>query len=459
MQTIRPTDNRKPCVNPAMGWTMHFYSNVPSNYGSQLEPSDTLDDFPGLSTVYLRIPWAFMEPQEGLFNWSILDTPAQRWIAKGKKIALRLTTSENWVRFATPEWVFKAGAKAVPCTFGKGPDPNGSFVDPVFDDPIYLKKLETFLMAAGARYGNNPSVEFIDVGTFGMWGEGHTFMSSQFPEKRHMSCLKKHIALHKKAFPGIQLVISDDVAGPQTPGSHLPETDYSLSQGVGLRDDSILVQPPPNSWYHAPMAQAFWPKFPVVIEHEHYGGSKDRGAWSKKLLLKSVEDYHGSFMSIHWWPRILLEENRDIIERINLRLGYRLQLRKLQLPESVVIGEWFQVESSWANAGVAPCYPGGFMALTLKDEKGGIVSVMVDEGLDMRSLTVAAPDRAAEVSHQARFTVGLIAPTTKAGTYSLWVSVGHRDGTPVMELPLDGSDGAKRYRIGELQLTGTQKGW
>jgi len=30
-----------------MGWTMHFYSNIITNYGSKLKPSDTLDDFPG----------------------------------------------------------------------------------------------------------------------------------------------------------------------------------------------------------------------------------------------------------------------------------------------------------------------------------------------------------------------------------------------------------------------------
>ena len=73
-------DHGRALVNPGMGWTMHFYSNILTNYGSQLEPSDTLDDFPGLSTVYLRVPWAFLEPEEGEFVWELLDTPAQRWI-------------------------------------------------------------------------------------------------------------------------------------------------------------------------------------------------------------------------------------------------------------------------------------------------------------------------------------------------------------------------------------------
>ena len=69
--TVRPEDTGAALVNPDMGWTMHFYSNLLANYGSQLEPSDTLEDFPGLSTVYLRVPWAFLEPEEGRFCWSL----------------------------------------------------------------------------------------------------------------------------------------------------------------------------------------------------------------------------------------------------------------------------------------------------------------------------------------------------------------------------------------------------
>lgn len=78
-------DNGKALINPMMGWTMHFYSNLLTNYGSKLDPEDVIEDFPGVSTVYLRIPWSFVEPEEGKFNWEVLDTPAQRWIQAGKK--------------------------------------------------------------------------------------------------------------------------------------------------------------------------------------------------------------------------------------------------------------------------------------------------------------------------------------------------------------------------------------
>jgi len=98
-------------------------------------------------------------------------------------------------------------------------------------------------------------------------------------------------------------------------------------------------------------------------------------------LLKSVEDYHASYMSIHWWPREELEENRETVERINRRMGYRIELREISWPAEVELGAPFVVETAWANAGVAPCYGGGFWALTLKDSKGGVVSAHVDEGL------------------------------------------------------------------------------
>jgi len=50
--TVRPADNGAALVNPGMGWVLHYYDNVPAHYGSKLAPSDTLDDWPGLSVIY-----------------------------------------------------------------------------------------------------------------------------------------------------------------------------------------------------------------------------------------------------------------------------------------------------------------------------------------------------------------------------------------------------------------------
>ena len=459
-------------INPRMGWTMHFYSNVARNYGSRLEPSDTLENFPGVSTVYLRLPWAYLEPQEGQYNWAILDTPAQRWIAKGKRIALRLTCSENWMRHATPEWVKAAGAKGIFYEYGKGPvkeGGNGSW-DPVYDDPVFIEKLDAFLAALAKRYDGNPSVEFIDVGTYGLWGEGHTHASSR---QDHIDLQKLHIDLHLKHFQKTLLCISDDFAGHNKPGKRFPITDYALSKGVTIRDDSILTNPRKNAkpWHHAEMAQAFWPKLPVILEHQHYGPCKARGTWRPDKIVESVEAYHASFMSIHAFPKEYLAENREMIDRINLRMGYRILPVSVTWPRTVTIASTqgsytaygdvtnqgdgsrrFAVQWSWVNKGVAPCHPGGHPALTLKDAKGGIVAVLVDESLDMRDLGVGEPGGAPVTKHQSEFIVGLYGPTTRPAVCDLYISVGQRDGTPTIALPMKDHDGQRRYKIGTITL-------
>jgi len=443
--TAFPKDTGIALVNPGMGWVCYFYSNIPENYGSHLIPSDTADDFPGLSTVFMRLPWAFIEPEEGKFNWAMLDTPAQRWIDKGKKIAFCFTSSENWLKFATPEWVKKAGAKGTFYEFGKGRSSKGNLWDPFFDDPVFLKKLDNFLAAVAKRYDKNPNVEYIFVGSYGLWGEGHTLMSSH---QDSLSVKKKHIDLYTKHFKKTLLAISDDYAGHEKPGRSFPITDYALSKGVTIHDDSIMVQPPPRSWFHAEMAQKFWPELPVILEHEHYGGSVERQAWKPELLLKAVEDYHASFMSIHWEPKIFLKENRDIINKINLRLGYRLFPQKISWQKNVKIGKIFSVEWEWINKGVAPCYRGGFPTITLKDEKNGIVSVLCDDNFNLKKLNPGTADE-----YKSSFIIGLYGPITKPGTYDVYVSVGLCDGTPVIALPLENDDGHRRYKIGKITLT------
>jgi hypothetical protein len=456
---VRLTDNGQALINPDMGWTMHYYSNIIANYGSKLEPSDTLEDFPGLSTVYLRVPWAFIEPEEGNYNWSLLDTPAQRWIDKGKRTAIRLTTSENWIRYATPEWVKEAGAKGYFYQYGQGRKTTGPSWDPDFNDPVYLEKLDTFLANMAKRYDNNPNVAFIDIGTFGLWGEGHTHASSQVPDDILYSTQKKHIDidLHLKHFKNTLLCISDDFVGHNKPGRKFPITDYALKKGITLRDDSIMVQPPPNSWYHAELASSFWPKFPVILEHQHYGSSLKRNAWDKDLWLKSVEDYHASYMSIHWWPRVLLNENKDAIDKINRRLGYRICIKEASWPESIKIGVPFEITTTWINAGVAPCYPGGYIAFTIKDDKQGIISTHTNDTFNVSDLKPTSPGKE-EV--KTIITELNIAPlfkqnfkrNVKPGQYDLYISVGQLDSTPTIHLPHNNEDNNKRYRLGKINL-------
>ncbi len=471
-------DTGEALINPGMGWVTHYYSGRTGNYGYWLEPSDSLDWYPGCSVIYMRIPWSFIEPDEGSFNWTVFDTPAQRFISKGKKIAIRINCSEHWVTWATPKWVKDAGVKGVYFEHRVGPSENGPLWDPDYLDPVFKVKLENLIRALAERYDGNPNVAFIDIGTFGMWGEGHTGYSSRLSAEVTAEIVRWQIDLYVKYFKNTLVCINDDMLGSHPSRGNAALTDYALSQGLALRDDSILVNKYPSAWYNHAMAQKFWPLHPVIVEHGHYGMLKVKGSWDGSRLMEAVETYHVSYLSIHWWPHEFYNENKGVIEKINLRLGYRIQLRGIQVPKAVEIGQRFRVEWTWSNAGVAPCYPGGFPALTIKDRKGGIVSLMVDDGFDVRKLKTDNPGQAPEVKLVSTFHAGFltpekffneftlnmeqrpgsefyagpITPATSPGTYDLYVSVGLKDGTPVIALPLKGDDGRHRYKIGTLTL-------
>ena len=77
-----------------------------------------------------------------------------------------------------------------------------------FDDPIFLDKLGYFLAAAAARYDGSPEVAFIDVGSFGIWGEGHTGSSSRLPYSA--LTIQRHFDLYKKHFKHTLLTANDD---------------------------------------------------------------------------------------------------------------------------------------------------------------------------------------------------------------------------------------------------------
>ena len=77
--------------------------------------------------------------------------------------------------------------------------------------------------------------------------------------------------------------------------------------------------------------------------------------------------------------------------------------------------------------GVAPCYPGGHIAFTLKDAQGGIVAVFVNEAFDARALKTDSPGKAPA---ETITSVHGFAPNMPQGSFDIFVSVGQRDGTP-----------------------------
>ena len=449
---VHPQDDGRALTNPDMGFAMYYYADGAA-YGNTISPGDSLAWFPGCSILYMRLPWADLEPQEGVFNWSAVDTPAQQWLSRGGQVAFRVTVSESSMR-GIPEWVEKAGAKTVEWkSHGK------LLRDPVPDDPVFMEKFDRFLRAFASRYDGRGEVAFIDVGSLGLWGEGHTQRTVRLSKADTQRIARLHIDLHRKHFRRTRLIANDDYTGTNESDESVA-IDHALACGLGWRDDSIMVDRHP--WFHAKQAQRFWPTAPVILEAGHYSHCRKIGTWDVRTLMEAVEVHHASYLSIHGDPHLILEENRTAIDCLNRRMGYRLVPREVSGPERARVGvaaEPFVVAWTWANVGVAPCLRDAFPCLTVKDEKGGIVAVFADWDFNLKTLSVGAAGSAPASSHGMDVLFGRWQrPQVKAGTYDVYVSVGKCDGTPVFELPLPDGDGGRRYRLGRMTFVTDSSG-
>ena len=122
---------------------------------------------PNLSGVVLNYYWSQIEPQKGVFNWSLINSAMAPWIAAHKKVILRVSTSgaSSWdppySGNGTPSWVFADGVRSI--------SDNGETI-PVYWDQSYLNDYLSFVQGLAQQFDGNPNLAFIEPGV-GMGGE------------------------------------------------------------------------------------------------------------------------------------------------------------------------------------------------------------------------------------------------------------------------------------------------
>lgn len=114
---------------------------------------------PNIAGLTFRTTWADVEPAEGNFDWSKLDTVFDNAEKNGKWVELVLIPG-----FGTPAWALQDVQTA---TFGVkyGPGKGEQLSLPLPWDQTYLNRWFAFLKALSARYQNRPS--FIKIAADG----------------------------------------------------------------------------------------------------------------------------------------------------------------------------------------------------------------------------------------------------------------------------------------------------
>ena len=372
-------DSRRVLVNPHKGWYHHYPDNHINKY--EIARDADLLEFPGMDHLYIRLAWAYLEPHEGEFNWAIIDRIIEKWTAHGLGIAFRISCKETSTdrpeqQFATPRWVREAGAQGGFYRLGQPTGPDGPW-EPVFDDPIFLAKLDRFLAAFAARYDHQPWLRYVDIGSIGDWGEGHSWAGSR--KEVGFAARKQHVDLHLKHFKRAQLVVSDDFVYALSDRAERQALHrYLLTHGISYRDDSILV-----NGYLAGTSDQFTvrsPEFfadayrqtPTVLELEHYGTVKRLGNWDGRpdsLVARygkgkkgpdyfrgALELLHATYIGYHGDAHEWLVDNPEFTREMLNRCGYWLFPVAVEWPEPARVGEHLPLVLRLDNRGVAPPY-------------------------------------------------------------------------------------------------------
>ena len=409
---IRPQVDDAMLLNPGKGWVQY--------YG----PDKTYTkDFIGVG--YTRCCWADIEPQENQFDWRPIDGFLKTFKSCGKKISFGVMSISTGIgkEYVTPKWVFDAGADALAIPDKSSPT-GKQYIPRHWDDPVFVKKLREFVAALGQRYDGSPDIAFLDIRSYGNWGEGHVgFLGVDLapPEIYKTHYLQPYIT----AFPHTQLIV------PWGNGGYNSIYDWAVTQGAGMRRDGIL-----SRWSKdgSECLRAFGHR-PAVFEYcDGYKATKQAGYWSTDLLMKYIQAGKPSYMQ---WDPMIFEENRDFCLKLGNKIGYHFILQQATVPDKIRPATPFQLQWQWLNDGIAYLYEPCTVALALLDEHDHVVQ--------RQWLTGSKPQGWKPDEPQTE-TLTVTFPALPAGSYKLAVG-----------LFLSKDDAHPAYRLGIKGRTDT--GW
>lgn len=390
--------------NPYKGWYHHLLDNGIEKY--KISNDSLFRSFPGMDHLYLRLAWSYLEPAEGRYDWHRIDEIVAKYVPLGYKISFRISSKEtgifpgsvgqewNGVQYATPAWVAKAGAKGtvagIPNRSGKRTNRDIKSWVPKWDDPVYLQKLDQFHRAFAARYDGQPWLSYVDIGSIGDWGEGHTSSSTNIPPS--VTEVKANIDVFLKNYKKSQLVVPDDLLWYRKSDEDAKTLyDYAKGHGITLRDDSPMVP-----WYietylktgsvsHPHFYDPWYLQKPIVLELGHYSSFKKDGNWLGKngsekiskygisgadIVRKAIETMHATYIGYHGYAEDWLAENPDLTRELANRCGYWYFPVSASYPSTMNRGE-NELSIEWLNKGVAPAYTIFGLILRFESENPG----------------------------------------------------------------------------------------
>lgn len=232
-----------PLSNPHKGFTVPTggaWTFVPEfEYGPYGSLNNRAWDLVSYGSGYQQ--WNKLNPAKGVYDWTELEKLLNALAEHNMTYALRvLPYTPSFIKSDfppqedydwTPPFVYEMGAKKIQIDL-RGTEYHA--YAPVWDDSIYIWAAKEFAKALAEKYDGDPRIEYIDVRTFGEWGEWHTshMLGSVMPAD---SVLKDMLDYYASVFKKTQLVLPSNGFGDVY--------THALNLGITKRDDGFIGIP------------------------------------------------------------------------------------------------------------------------------------------------------------------------------------------------------------------------
>jgi len=360
-------------LNEGMGWT----EGLPIVY-QDFNGDLTNKNYPQTRIAYFRVYWNFIEPEQGEYNWAMIDKALKTAAERGQTLMLRIPPYSAEVD--VPAWYRKMVGKEVPSKIVKWR------VDP--EDPNYIRYYGSMIRALGERYDGHPDLESVDISLVGYWGEGEG--SHLLTEQTRVALINVYLDNFKKTCLTFQplngdapdagvLVKNTRIAAHWQDGSNngtgpqmrnlgwrldclgdmgfWPQWGSNHMTDVYPRD--IVKSGMSEAWKRAPVTMEICGTFLRWLEKEKY--NKDTVEYIFGQALKwHISSFNAKSSAVPevWSPLVN--------EWLN-KMGYRFVLRRFTYPSIVKLQGQLPVTSWWENKGVAPIYKDYKFAVRLKN--------------------------------------------------------------------------------------------
>jgi hypothetical protein len=115
---------------------------------------------PNIDGIAIRIGWNKLEPTDGTFNWTAVDSMITQASSHGKKASISVLAGSS-----SPQWLYSEGAPTYKWIWDRawGPSLCTVVTMPLPWDPIFQEKWSNFIAAFGAKYNSNPAVSHVKL--------------------------------------------------------------------------------------------------------------------------------------------------------------------------------------------------------------------------------------------------------------------------------------------------------